>query len=79
MGNSAVQLYEFVLQNDAGQARYYISCTNQRAALKVAHRLASQCAVKVFANGLYVGEAEHTRWKWNARWLLQNPRFRDRA
>ena len=71
-----MQLYEFVIQNGQGEGRYYISCPNERAALQAAHRLASQSAVKVFREGVLVGEAEHTKWRWNIRRLLQNPHYK---
>ena len=72
-----MRLYEFVIQGDAGESRYFISCANERAAMNAAHRLASRCAVKVLCDGELVGEAEHTKWKWNIRRLLQNPQFKD--
>lgn len=71
-----MQLFEFVIHNDQGEARYFISCANERAALQAAHRLASQSAVKVFRDGELVGEAEHTKWRWNVRRLLQNPQIK---
>ena len=71
-----MRLYEFVIHNETGQDRYFISCTNERAALQAARRLASHCMVKVLCEGELVGEVEHTNWKWNMRRLLQNPHFR---
>lgn len=73
-----MQLYEFVIQGDAGEKSYFISCANEGAALKAAHRLASRCAVKVFRDGELVGEAERTRWKWNVRRLAQSLPAKDR-
>ena len=66
-----MQLYEFVLQREAEEKSYFISCANDGAALKAANRLARQCVVKVLRNGELVGEAEGTRWKWNAHRLSQ--------
>ena len=73
-----MRLFEFVMRSDAGESRYFISCSSERAALKAAHRLASGCAVKVFWNGQLVGEADRTKWKWNLRSLVQSPQFKAR-
>jgi hypothetical protein len=66
-----VQLYEFVVLREGEERRYFISCANDGAALKAASRMAQLCAVKVLRDGALVGEAEGTRWKWNARRLSQ--------
>ena len=72
-----MRLFEFVIQGNTEEARYFISCTNARAAMGAAHRLASRCAVKVFCDGELIGEADHTKWRWNVRRLLQNPKYKE--